>query len=103
MLIITCNTSDETISPEIKIKEQQAIQFVSTRETAGCRLFSFECAQVTQAQSESSSLVRRCEIEFLRNRVSEFHLWPISLLMLNQINSDLLKCCMCLCCSLVEI
>ena len=29
--------------PEIKIKEQQALQFVSTRETKGDRLSSFEC------------------------------------------------------------
>ena len=85
--IITFNISYVTISPEIKIKEQQAIKFVSTRGTAGYRLFSFECAQDTQAQSESSSLIRRCEREFLRDFLSEFRLWSISLQLLNQINS----------------
>ena len=87
---ITCNTSYVTISPEIEsIKELQAIMFVSTRETEGYKLFSFEClAQATQAQSESSSLIRRCEIEFLRDFVSEFRFWLISLQLLNQINSD---------------
>ena len=34
-----------TISPEIKIKEQQAVKFVSSRETDGYRLFFFEWAQ----------------------------------------------------------
>ena len=29
--------------PEINIKEQQALQFVSTSETEGYRLSSFEC------------------------------------------------------------
>ena len=69
--IITCNTSYVTISPEIKIKEQQAVKFVSTGGTAECRLeFSFECALETQVQSESSSLIRRCERQFLRDFVS---------------------------------
>ena len=54
--------------------------FVSTRETEGYKLFSFEClAQATHAQSESSSLIRRCEIAFLRDFVSEFRFWLISL------------------------
>ena len=72
------------------MKEQQALQFVSTHKTAGYRLSSFECAQETQAQSESSSLIRRCEMEFLRDFVSEFGC-PVSLKLTNQINSDLPK------------
>ena len=77
--IISCKISYVTISPEMKIKEQQAAKFVSTREIAGYRLFSFECAQETQAPSESSSLIRRCEIEFLTDFESELRFWPISL------------------------
>ena len=41
---ITCNIGYLTISPEIKVKEQQAVEFVSNREIDGYRLFSFECA-----------------------------------------------------------
>ena len=66
-------TSYVTISPEIKIKEQQQVfLFVSTQETERYRLFSFECAQETQVQSESSSLMRSCERKLLRDFVSEF-------------------------------
>ena len=77
--IITYNIGYVTISPEIEVIEQQAVEFVSTRETQGYRLFSFECEQETQAQSESSSLIHRCEIEFLRDFVSEICFWTISL------------------------
>ena len=54
--IITCNIGYVTISLEIKVKEQQAVEFVSTRETEGYRL-SCECAQDTLAQSESSNTI----------------------------------------------
>ena len=46
--IISFNISYVTILPEIKIKEQQAVKFVSTR--LEYRPFSFECAQDTQAR-----------------------------------------------------
>ena len=55
--IITCNIGYVTISLEIKVKEQQAVEFVSTRETEGYRLLYFECAQDTLAQSESSNTI----------------------------------------------
>ena len=39
--------------------------------------------------SKSISLIRRCEIEFLRDFVWKYRFWPIFLQLLNQINSDL--------------
>ena len=47
-------------------------------ETPAYPSFLFQ-AKATQAQSESSSLIRRCEIEFLRDFVWELRFWPISL------------------------
>ena len=78
--IIACNTASYiTISPDIKIKEQQAIEFFLARERAGCRLFSIECALEIQAQSDSSSMMCRSEREFLRDFVWEIGFQPLSL------------------------